>query len=284
MKKYIVLDTNIIVSFFEGGFSLAQQKGTLTSPEDSIILNRLLKALKDNKVELIMPEVVILECERIKEEKKSDLNKLYFSAIKKVEEDPTVLNKRISLKSFKKIEKTMEKIRDQEKNEIEKSSKIFKNICKHRNTHIIQLNENTLLKAYKRGLKGKKPFTQRHTENKNPIFNNKPIHDIQPDCIIIESVKDFLSTKKDFELYFGTNDGSFFTTIEKQAIHPDIQTELKITGFSLTLSNLLNQALGLKVQKKKKNISEQSLHAFPLVPKDAIDEGKGEKNLNLTKG
>jgi len=283
MKKYIVLDSNIIVSFFEGGFSLAQQKGIFSSPEDIIILKYLLKALNKNQVNLILPEVIILECERIKEEKKEELDKLYLAAIKGVEE-ATIPNKRIAIRSRQEIKKTMEDICADEKVEIDLAWKLFKEICNHKNTNVIELDEKILLNAYKRGLMGKKPFMIRRSNSKDPDFNNKPLHDIQPDCIIIESVKLFLNDKEKFELYLGTNDSNFFTSNEKQTIHPDIQKELKLEGFYLTLADLLNKVLGIKIPKKQKINNEQSLDAFPLVAKDVTDEGRGEDSLKVIKG
>lgn len=284
MKKYIVLDSNIFVSFFEGGFSLAQQKGIFSSPEEIIILEHLLKALGQNKAELILPEVVILECERIKEEKKEELDKLFNEAFKGVEE-ATIPNKIIAIKSREKIKKIIEKICAEEKEKVERAWKVLKEIRKHKNTHVIVLDNGILLSAYKRGLSGKKPFTMRHSNSKNADFNNKPLHDIQPDCIIVESIKYFLNNKKNFELYLGTNDSNFFTSNEKQKIHPDIQTELKIKNFYLTLSDLLNKNFGIKTSKKKiENNNEKSLNAFPLVIKNSTDEGKGEDNPNVTKG
>lgn len=284
MKKYIVLDSNIFVSFFEGGFSIAQQKGILSSPEEIIILKYLLKALDKNKVDLILPEVVVLECKRIKEEKKEELNKLYLNAFKGVEEATISPNKRISIRSRDEIEKKVENICAKEKNEVNLSWEIFKKICNHKNTHVIKLDEKILLNAYKRGLMGKKPFIMRHSNSKNSEYDNKPIHDIQPDCIIVESVKFFLNDKRDFELHLCTNDSNFFTSNEKQTIHSDIQTELKLKGFYLTLSNLLSKALGIKAPKKKKINNEQNLNAFPLVTKNTTDEGKGEDNFKVIKG
>lgn len=283
MKKYIVLDSNIFVSFFEGGFSLAQQKGIFSSPEEIVILSLLLRVLDRDKIELILPEIVILECERIKEEKKEDLRKLYLNAVKSIEEE-NILNKRIAIRSTEKIKKAMEGIYAVEEKEIKLAWKIFQKICNHKNTHLIKLNEEVLLNAYKRGLMGKRPFVMRHSNSRNSDFDNKPIHDIQPDCILVESVKLFLKDKKNYELHLGTNDSNFFTSIEKQSIHLDIQEELKLKGFYFTLLDLLNKILGVRTLRKKKTNKEQSLNAFPLVTKDATDAGKGEDNLKVVKG
>ena len=178
----------------------------------------------------------------------------------------------------------MEDICADEKVEIDLAWKLFKEICNHKNTNVIELDEKILLNAYKRGLMGKKPFMIRRSNSKDPDFNNKPLHDIQPDCIIIESVKLFLNDKEKFELYLGTNDSNFFTSNEKQTIHPDIQKELKLEGFYLTLADLLNKVLGIKIPKKQKINNEQSLDAFPLVAKDVTDEGRGEDSLKVIKG
>ncbi len=283
MKKYIVLDSNNIVCFFEGGFSLAQQKGVFSAPEEIIVLEHLLTVLDKNKVSLILPEVVILECERIKEEKKEDLSKLYAIALKGVD-DASIPNKTIAAHSRGEIKKTMEDLCEEEKDKIEIAWSLFKKIINNKNTHVIELNGSILLSAYKRGLMGKKPFVMRHSNSKDPDFNNKPLHDIQPDCILVESVKFFLADKKDYELYLGTNDNNFFTSNEKKIIDPNIQRELMVKKAYLTLSDLLNKVLGIKIPIRQKIDKEQNLNAFPLISKSATVESKGEDDPLIVKG
>ncbi len=282
-KKYIVLDSNSIVSFFEEGFSLAQQEGVFCASEKITVLRHLLGALNKSQVDLILPEVVILECERKKEKIKEDLDTLYCNAIGGVEK-ASIPNKKIAQHPLKTIKKTMEDLCIREKNKIEIAWKLFEEIRNHRNTHIIELDERILLKAYKRGLIGKRPFKQKIIAIKDSEFNNKPVHEIQSDCVLVESVKLFLEGEENFELYLGTNDSDFYISNEKKALHPDIINDLKVKDSYLTLSDLLNKVLGVRPPKVQKVVKDQSLNAFPLVPENTTEEIKGENNLKVVKG
>ncbi len=284
MKKYIVLDSNIIVSFFEGGFSLVQQKGEISSSEEISIFEFLYTALEANQLDLILPEVVILECERIKEEMKESLSKLYDSAFKSAKEASIPPNKKISSSSIDKINRVYDSTRDEAIQNIEYAWGVFNKISESKNTHIVPLDEEILLNAYRRGLMGKRPFVMRYSNSKDPDLSNKPIHDIQPDCVIVESVKFFIKGAEKGELYLATNDNNFFSSMEKTAIHTDIQAELKANKFYLALSDLLQDVLGLKIPPKKEPKDVTTSDAYPVTIKSVTDEGKGVDTVEVAKG
>lgn len=270
IKKYIALDTNILVSFFEAGFGIVSQEGIYRETEEIKVLDNLLQALNDNKIELIASEIIILECKRIQSEKGEELSKIYDKAIKSVQDTTIPPNKKIAQDTFEKIQENMKMLRDEEKKKNIEAWKLLQQILNHKNTNVIKLNEKIFLEAYKRGVAKKKPFVMGYSSSNNPI------HDIQPDCIIIESIISFLKDKEKFELYLCTNDSDFFTSNEKKEIDVGIQKELHAKDFFLTLSELLNKVLGLKSVKKKKIEDKEVVSAYPLAEKSIIDKGKGE--------
>lgn len=272
-KKYIVLDTNIFVSFLETGFLVAQESG-FKEPEDIKVLENLLKILDKDKAELILPEIIILECQRIKAEKDEELDKIYNKAIISVQ-DTNIFNKKIAQKPFENIKESMLRVCKKEKNRNIRIWRSLENIFGHRNTHFIKLSQELLFEAYKRGLSGKKPFVMRFSNSKDQTLNNKPIFDIQPDCIILESIIYFLKNKTNYETYICTNDNNFYISNEKKQLDINIQKEMNIKYFFLSLSELLNKAFGVKSSKSKKTKITKNLDAFPLVEKGATDAGKG---------
>jgi hypothetical protein len=287
MKKFVVLDSNVIVSFFENSFSIAQRKGIFSEPEEIGILKKLLNALEKNQIHLIIPEVVIFECERIKEQKKEELKKLFQDTESHLNTVSVIPNKTMSFRLRKKISSMIGAAYKEECDEIENAWKIFKDITNHRNSHIKELDEKILLNSYKRGLKGVRPFLMRYSNAKDPDFNNKPLHDIQPDCIIVESIKLFLASETNYELYLITNDCNFFTSNDKKLIHSDIQNDLNIKAFYLTISDFLEKVLKIKFSKKKitdEAQQDKEINAFPSLSEGKITEGKFENSFDIVKG
>jgi hypothetical protein len=255
--KLLLIDTNIFVCFFEQGFYSTNT--TFKKPEETTILKKLLKKLDDNKINLILPEVIIIETERIKNEKLTELDNLYKATYVKVQE--TNLQGRIlALNAQEKIKKSLDDIGKEEKNNIEEVWNIFKEISEHGNTEIIKLNEDILVESYKRAISGRKPYNK-----KNP--NNT-----QPDCLIIESVKSYLKTKQltDYEMYLCTHDDDFYTDEKKTKLSDDITSELKIKGFSTNLLEIMEKLRLIKKTKKTKPKVEKQI-VYPSIPQEIIN-------------
>jgi len=281
MKKYIVLDSNIFVSFLETGFRVGTQTGDYNEPEDLNVLKGLQKALNLNKVELLLPEVILLELKRIKQEKEEELKKMYEGAVLEVRNFTSTTGKKIAESALSKIQVNMETLCEEEKKKNNETWELLNQIFKHKNTKTLPLNEQILLTAYKRGITGKKPFVMGYLSRGLEFKKNDlPFHDIQPDCIIIENIINFLSDKTNFDLYLGTDDGGFYTSIEKKELDPGIKKELKVKFFSRKLSKLLKEAIGLKttVKPKAKN-GEQT--TYPVVGKSSTEEGEIADSMDV---
>jgi hypothetical protein len=281
-KKYIVLDTNIYVNFLESGFRVGSQEGIYNEAEDSKILDELLTALNENKVELLIPEIILLELERIKDEKVRELENIYTHTEKTVEELISS-GKKLSDNAVVKIKSYLKELKHEEKENNTEIWKILDQIIKHKNTQIIPLNEKIFIEAYKRGIMGKKPFIIGYSARDSGFKKSLPAHSIQPDCIFIESIVAFIEGKLNFEIYFATNDGGFYTTLEKKELDSHIKKELNVTYHFRTLGELLQKAIGLKHIKKSK-VEKKEIDAYPLVGKESSDEESSDVDEGYVKG
>jgi len=258
---YVLIDTNTIVSFFENGFSVVNPKGTLSQPESFEALNNLWKVLKENKIILIVPEVVEIECKRIMYEKSSELDTLYEEVKNGIQKAVTI-NRRISQESSDVIKKTVNSVNKKERDKIKKSWSLIERILKHKNTLVINMDEEIIVNAYKRGLMGKKPFSMKYINSKEG--SNKPVFDIQPDCVVVESAKKFIKEKTNYELYLCTNDANFYETFEKKDLDDSIKTELGVKGCFTSISDFLLTMF--KIQPKPLlQRHEQESSAYPVI-------------------
>jgi hypothetical protein len=270
--KYIALDTNIFVNFLETGFRIGTQAGVYNISEEAKVLANLFKALTKGKIKLLLPEIILLEIERIEKEKKEELNNMFKGAMEQVRSFALPPNKKIAENTLDKIEANMDKLCREEKRKNDKVWKLLKQIFKQKNTIYLPLDEQILLSAYKRGLMGKKPFVSGYSGRDTQFKKGYPSHNIQPDCIFIENIKLFLSDKKGFSLYLGTNDSNFYKSIDKKELDSSIKVELKVKDYSTTLSELLKKAIGLKTSKKPKAKKEEH-QAYPIIAKILTEGG-----------
>ena len=283
MKKYIALDTNIFVSFLETGFKLATQVGKYSNPQHENVLISLQSALIKNKIELLLPEVVQLELERIYFEKQTELLTAYEDIQSTIGNHTLSGGKKLSQSSLVEINNSLKQICKKEQANNSRIWKLIQNILKHKNTHIIELDTGILLLAYKRGLMGKKPYIIGYMGTKSNFKDSSPAHTIQPDCIIIECLKSYLSKISEYELYFGTNDSGFYTGLEKHELDAEILKEINVKYTSTNASDLINKALGLTSEIKVEMDSEEQ-STYPLVPEKPIEVGQDSNFEPVAKG
>ena len=165
--------------------------------------------------------------------------------------------------------------------------KLIQKIIKPPNAHVIEIDEKIMLNAYKRGLLGKKPYEIKYINNKDP--DKKPVYDIQPDCVFIESVVMFLKKHKllkKINLYLCTNDNGFYTTIEKIELDQNVRKDLDVKDFYLNLSSFLIKFLKLRKKGKEdaKRTTVKTLDAYPLVPADTTSEQGSDLSVKLVPG
>ncbi len=284
MKKFVVFDTTSIVSFFENGFSIPEDKAFLTPPEEIQGLLDLLKALDDDKIKIIISEVVIQESDRNLKERNNDLKEIFDKALnsfKSIQDS----NKKISKRLIDKIENELKKIIESEEHDNQKAWDIFNKIIAHRNTRIAKITENVLMNAFKRGLSGKKPFKTHYSLN--DAGKRKMVSDIQSDCVMVESVKDELKNEDTYEIVLVTNDADYYSTSGKNEIDEQIKKELKVSSTYISIPLMLNKEFKMKLPDK--NIEEDediggylvSPNEIPVGGNDSTSISGGEKQINL---
>jgi hypothetical protein len=293
-QKYLVLDTNILVGYLETGFLITTQDGKFKETQDLKILGDLLKSLDQDKIKFLLTEITLLELERIKPEKDDELKSMYEEAAQNMVDFISKKNKKIATSAIDKIRKNLNTLYLAEHARNTDAWKLLTKIIYHKNTILLALNERVLLSSYKRGIAGHKPYVMHHFTNRDsaPDKNNIPFHEIQPDCTHVEAVKEFLEGKKNFELYFGSDDSDFYTSLDKSELDPKIKQELKVKVYSTNLLELLKEAIGLKTItnkiEAKARIKAKTIesNAYPSVGKAQIEIGGavGDADTGVVKG
>lgn len=256
--RYVLIDTSIYVSFLEAGFKVT---------ENIKALENLLKVLKYNKIHLIFPDVIYLEYKRLRNEKEKELEDVYdqysrllLSPLQR-EKQPRQLSEDAKAQLIDKLKEAHRK----EKEKMHQASDLTEKIFSHKNTHKIKFTEKIFLEAYKRGLEGKRPFVPKVNKIRGGEGDNEPIHDIQPDCLLVESARDFLQEEKNFELFLCVNDSDYFISERKEELDEDIKRDLKVKKTYTKLTDLLNDIFKLKIPEVKKTQIEESTSGRPII-------------------
>lgn len=224
-NQYLLVDTNNFIECFEYGYKNVEQ--------DVRIIEGLLLILNGNKITLLLPEIVKLEVERLLSEKQRELGKVYSNICENIEIDSPFSKKQIS--------KAIREIKEDYLKNFEIAKQILFKTFNHKNTKTIELTNTIFLSAYKRSVTGKKPFKKIRDKR-----SGWPFHEIQPDCLIIESVKSYLNDIKNYEFYICTKDPDFYESESSSKIHPDIKKEFKKIKSYKRLSNFLVKKFNLK--------------------------------------
>ena len=227
--KYLCVDTNIFV-----------QCCLLEIDGDNLdVLTKLHKLLDQNKIKLLLPEVIKLEFHQALKRKTESLINQIGKHKGNINTDS--FNKKIKEDLIEKLEQYAEekrKISEKVKEEIE-------SIFSHKNTiqDGLQLTPQIFVEAYRMSLNGDKPFDK----DRPSIF--------QQDCLIIEALRSFLKDKSPYEFYFCSQNKSDFADInpkkaEALDVHGDIQPKFSHISYYENLGTLLNQKLKTKVSKE----------------------------------
>ncbi|MFA5925619.1 MAG: PIN domain-containing protein [Parcubacteria group bacterium] len=242
MKKYLFIDTNIYIQC-----CLLELEG-----DNLDTLNDLEKLLEKNKVKLLLPEVVELEFYKRIEEKMEELkNKIgsYKESINKGD-----LDKKIKKDLIKKLGECM---KDREKN-TEKVKKKMEEIFENKKFTIkknLEINENNLINSYKTFLSGKKPYKK---EGKG---------EIQPDCLIIETLVSFFNGIRKYDLFFCSSNKKDFAQHQGDKkdliIHSEVAKRFKNIKYYENLFELLNAEFGGQYSEESiKELNEKEADIF----------------------
>lgn len=231
---YLILDTNIFISL------CLRRTESVTAP----CYESIKKLLENNEIKLVVPDIVrrefqiniTVQFENTKKYLKEVLNRL----------DLVLLPFDISNSShpWKEIDNEKKLIANNLKGILDKlkgfnindHAKPIWDIMNHRNSEIVHITDNLVIKTYRRILERKAPAH----ENKN-----------EADCLIIESAIDFFEQiERPGNRYFiSFNTEDFSEPNSKEQLHPDLAPifeKLKI-HYSPYLTKVLKEKFGQKI-------------------------------------
>ena len=253
--KYIFIDTNIYI------YCALITKGNYTTQT----IDALNKAINTRDTKLLMPEIIKLEFEK---KANSIFENDVINNINKLKKEIQNISFPEYLGEEKnKIEKNIDKLLEKRRENLKRvSNNIIKDIEESNNTVLINLTNDIFLKAYKRALRGDKPYN-------GQICNNcgNSGHIVNADCIIAESIIDYFEkieiTERD-ELIFCSNNtkdfAEFNQTNNMHVLHNDIKKEMKLkVKYYNNLPDLLKNEFESKIDnveiKEIKNIEVEAI-------------------------
>ena len=253
--KYIFIDTNIYI------YCALITKGNYTTQT----IDALNKAINTDNTKLLMPEIIKLEFAK-------KANNIFEN---EVSNNINKLKKEIQNISFpdylgdekSKIENSIDNLLEKRRANLKRvSDNIIKDIEANKNTIVLNLTNEIFLQAYKRALKGDKPY---NVKTCNQCGNMEYV--INADCIIIESIIDYFNNikiKKEDELIFCSNNTKDFAifneTTNKHELHEDIKKQIKLkVKYYNNLPHLLKEEFESEIDnlevKEIKNIETESI-------------------------
>ncbi len=214
-KKLLFIDSNILI-------------GCASEDSDGLgvdILKKIIEKLNVSEVQLILPEVLKNEVlSGINEKFSNFINKIKISLEKSTDVKSTLLDDVIKVAK----ENAANKISSEKRKRLKLIDKIFK----HKNTKLIKLTDQLIIKSIKRSLLKIPPSSGQPREVKG---KSKSAYTRDQDCVIFESVKSFLMGKKKFDLIICSKDIDYLNSPSDKSLHKDIKKELEKICSSATL-------------------------------------------------
>lgn len=272
--KYLCVDTNIFIQC-----CLLEIEG-----DDLKVLTTLHNLLDKNKLYLLLPEIIKLEFYKVIKNRKEDIFNNITKHKNNISGDGSIKGK---------IQDDMVKLlTDYVENRKKISAKVeseIESIFTHRNTIQtgLELTPDIFIKAYKMSFNHNKPFKK---DNRDERLNF-----IQQDCLVVETISNFMANIKNYELYFCSLNKSDFSQdpkSKKSTIHGDISAKFKNIIYFENLGSLLLNKFRSRVSKTtidKLNDNKKILfNFFSNEPVNQIkindinlDYGTGDKLENL---
>jgi len=245
--KYLFIDTNNYVAC-----------ALLTKPKHNIeTVDNLINLLNKNKVKLILPEIVKIEFYKKAEETLLEIRRIIIKVINDKLED--IYKNYSFLKEDKRelkryLKRLLTKREENYKDVRQKIEEIFNN----KNVINVPFDNNVLLKAIIRALRGKKPFKKK--EN-----NHKEI--INQDCLIFESIVSILpklKRDKKNKLIICSDNYKDFAERDKETkeylLHHEIMEDLiQNTVYYRNLPEALSKEFEKKIKDSERTQLNESL-------------------------
>lgn len=229
--KFLFIDTNIYIQ----SCVLEIDEG-----DDLLAIKKLRTLLDQDKLILLLPEIVELEIYKKLNDKIEEVE-TYLGEYKKKVNTDGLLEEKIKKELIESFTKVLLTRKQNSKKVMEELRGIFS----HRNTvrKELKLTPELLLEGYKYFFHQSKPYKSEQSS----AF-------IQNDCLIIELIKKYLSGKKNYILYICSNNKVDFCENPKSTdnfkVSKDISKHFKNVDFSVNLYRLLNKRFRTRIPEK----------------------------------
>lgn len=261
-KKYLFIDTNNFIEPMEDGFKQIQ-----INLDD---FKELKKLLEGNKLNLLLPESVILESKRLVLEK----NKELMDSFKQIQSNFKINSENIKQKT----DNFFKELLEEEKTKLKEIEAMLNYIfsSSNKNVYRIELNDKIYLQAYRRTLLGLKPFNK----EKQKTIGGVVVHSVSPDVISEESLKYFFEKNgiKDYKLIICSRDPDWKENAGSE-LDPQVRSDFRESKLYITLRECLRTEYAVdlplvEIQKREEKIElEGDKQLKPPVPIELlIDE------------
>ncbi len=229
--KFLFIDTNIYIQ----SCVLEIDEG-----DDLLAIKKLRTLLDQDKLILLLPEIVELEIYKKLNNKIEEVEKYLGEYKKKVNTDG-LLEEKIK----KELMESFSKVLLTRKQNSKKVMEELRGVFSHKNTvrKELKLTPELLLEGYKYFFHQSKPYK-----------NEQSSAFIQNDCLIIELIKKYLTGKKNYTLYICSNNKADFCenpkAIDNFKVSKDISKHFKNVDYSVNLYRLLNKRFRTKIPEK----------------------------------
>lgn len=234
---YLILDTNIYINL------CLRRVDTVTAP----CLEGLKKLLDDNRLKIVLPEIVRIEFERNIEPVFENSQNFLKSVINEI--DKIVLPHDITVKLRKETTMHLHKILSKFKNmDINEQIMPVLDIMDHGNTDVIRTTDDLLIQTIKRVIERRAPA---HNKNKRS----------EADCLIVEAVLSYFSkVKGSGKVFFVTDNKSDFSNPDKKTeLHPHLQLSFSKANirYDPHLAKILKDQFALDIDKADIEFEEE---------------------------
>lgn len=224
----LLLDTCVWFNFLESEKTLE-------------VLQDIEKLLNESKIDLIVPEQVIVELDRNSEKVlKSQKSRIetyrkHAAKLKKVITEP-------NLKALDEILKETDAAIPALKAECDEVFALVKKVISHKNAKLINITDDIKIKATDRGLLKKAPF-------------NKGAKNSMGDAVILEAALKYQRENGNDKLYFVTlNNEDFSDSTNRKIPHKDIEGDFSATNivYSILPGDIIEEIANIPVSTEAK--------------------------------
>lgn len=244
--KYLFVDTNNYLA-------CAHLTKSNLSPKT---LEQLKRLLEDNKLKLLVPEIVEIEFFR-KVDRELERIKGIFTDFKKyikAKDEPLLADEK------QKINQSIDKTINQRRENTKTAKEYLRSLFTEQNVSVLRLTPYIFIRGYQRALGGRKPYKFEYCKECRELK-----HLVNSDCLIFELLLAEIRKRKISELIFCTGDLEDFAKYDKETkkhiLHPELQSDFPSSIKVIFYENLA-QALNEEYQTNIKRAESEKIRDY----------------------